>query len=629
MTDQTMPQPSGEIRRINWAACFPFTMVFKTFRMAMQPSKLGLALAAVVLTSAWGVLLDGLWRSKHQPPAGEVNAFWQQANIDAWRDSAKASWSQSLHSICDPLKIKLREKLDDHLKTSPHSTFQEVLDKIAGEHATAIQAARDQLQKNSASQEQLDAEIARRSLPYVKAHEQVRAMAPRGVYVSFIEYERLVVRQLIKAATSLNFTEGFSEVLTTRTGQPPATMSAMLGGLGVEPGGRPRGAMNSPAEALVRRLAQATHPASMSGPGLDGPGSGANGWGVVPCVVLAVRGLQWMVYEHIWFAVLFWLPVLVIWGWFGGAICRMSAMGVARDERLSPGVAMQFAQRKLLSLATAPLFPVGFVFVIGVVLALGGLFTAIPGVGELLGGLGMALGIAAGLLMGAVLIGGLAGFPLMWPTIVTEGSDAFDAFGRSYSFVFNRPWRAAFYAAVLTVYGAICYLVVRLFVLVGLKAARFFIGVGLAGTTRAGTGREGATKLDVLWPAPTWDQLLPDRIALGTQAWDAGGQFLIGLWLTIVMGLLCAFAVSFFLSGSTIIYFLLRREVDATDIEEVYIDSDEEESPLDLPVAAGEPGIAPPPSGAGGGPGASPGGAGGESAPGTPPGPGNGNIDAE
>jgi hypothetical protein len=338
-----------------------------------------------------------------------------------------------------------------------------------------------------------------------------------------------------------------------------------------------------------------------------------------------------MVCEHFWFAVLFWLPVLLIWGWFGGAICRMSAMGVARDERLSAGMAMQFAQRKLLSLATAPLFPLGFVLVIGIVLFIGGAFTAIPGVGELIGGLSMVLAIAAGLLMGAVLIGGLAGAPLMWPTIATEGSDAFDAFGRAYSFVFNRPWRAAFYAAVLTVYGAICYLVVRLFVLVGLKAARFFVGAGLAGTSRPGTGSEGATKLDVLWPAPTWDQLLPDQIILGTQAWDASGQFFVGLWLTIVTGLLVAFAMSFFLSGSTIIYFLLRREVDATDIEEIYIgDSNEEdESPLDLPIAAGEPSVTTPTAASNAGGGSSPGGSGAASPPEASPGPGDGNTDAE
>ena len=58
---------------------------------------------------------------------------------------------------------------------------------------------------------------------------------------------------------------------------------------------------------------------------------------------------------------------------------------------------------------------------------------------------------------------------------------------------------------------------------------------------------------------------------------NAAGNFLIGIWLLIVVGLVAAFLVSFYFSGSTIIYCLLRREVDATDIEDVYLEEDQEE----------------------------------------------------
>ena len=612
MTDQSMPQGSAEIRRINWAACFPFMNLFRTFRLAMQPSKLALALAAVLLTSVWGDLLDGMWRSKCQPPASEIDAFWQQSDIKAWRESVKANWAQSIRDACAPVNVRLREKLAEQLVADPDDAFDSVLANIRKDHDLRIEGLRHPTNKSTLSKEDLNAAVTEKSQAFAKAYRQVQAIAPRGVYASFVEYEQAVGHQLLKAATRLNFTEGMPDVLTSRTGQVVPQTRAPRRQIG-------QAGIVDVAPFLI----------------LDGGAGGRlhdgmRGMGILPCAVLALRGLQWMVWEHLGFAVLFWLPVLVIWGLFGGAICRMAALAVARDERPSAGTGMRFAQRRIASLAMAPLFPVGFALVIGVVLFAGGVVMAIPGIGELIGGLGMPVGIVAGLLIGAVLIGGLAGAPLMWPTIAAEGSDAFDAFSRGYSYVFNRPWRAGFYAAVLTVYGAICYLVVRFFVLVGLKAARLFIGAGLAGTSRPATGNAGATKIDVLWPIPTWDQLLPDRLPLGAQGWDGAGAFLIGLWLTIVLALLCAFAASFFLSGSTIMYYLLRREVDSTDLEEIYLENDEEEDePLDLPSAAGEPGAdsaspsvkvepEPPASPAPSGP-----------APDASPGTGDGNVDAE
>jgi hypothetical protein len=139
------------------------------------------------------------------------------------------------------------------------------------------------------------------------------------------------------------------------------------------------------------------------------------------------------------------------------------------------------------------------------------------------------------------------------------------------------------------VYGAICYLLARFFVLLGLKAARVFVGAGMGLTYRPGAGAAGASKIDVLWPAPTWADLQPARPPFGAEGWDPLAGWLVGIWLAIVIALLCAFVSSFFLSGSTAIYYLLRREVDATDFEEVFFEDEEDEDRgFDVPEAAGE-----------------------------------------
>jgi hypothetical protein len=62
---------------------------------------------------------------------------------------------------------------------------------------------------------------------------------------------------------------------------------------------------------------------------------------------------------------------------------------------------------------------------------------------------------------------------------------------------------------------------------------------------------------------------------------EGAAQHLFEFWIWVVIGLLAAFLVSFFFTSQTVIYFLLRKVVDATDIEEVYMEeSEEEELPL-------------------------------------------------
>src|SRR4051812_40227702 len=54
------------LRGIDWRSAFPFTLIFRSFRVAIHPSKLMLALLALLLIYGGGRILDGLWRARPQ-----------------------------------------------------------------------------------------------------------------------------------------------------------------------------------------------------------------------------------------------------------------------------------------------------------------------------------------------------------------------------------------------------------------------------------------------------------------------------------------------------------------------------------------------------------------------------------
>jgi len=54
----------------------------------------------------------------------------------------------------------------------------------------------------------------------------------------------------------------------------------------------------------------------------------------------------------------------------------------------------------------------------------------------------------------------------------------------------------------------------------------------------------------------------------------------------VIVGMVGAFLISYFVSASTEIYYLLRRHVDATDLDDVFVEEAEEEDLLPLETEA-------------------------------------------
>ncbi len=299
-------------------------------------------------------------------------------------------------------------------------------------------------------------------------------------------------------------------------------------------------------------------------------------------------GAWWSFRYHTLYFLLFGIGALLIWSWAGGALCRMAAVQFARDEKLTLGQGLASAKGKFLGgYFLAPLIPLIFALVVVVVMVIGGAVLRIPVLGDILCGAAFFLAIIGGFIVAVLMIGLVVGGSLLWPTVAAEGSDAFDVFSRSLSYVFSKPWKTVVYAVLTGVYASICWWVVRWVTFLGLKATHCAVSFGTSpfGVWSRGDEASPVSKLDLIWPFAgleamhTW----PDWSAL---AWyECISAAFVGFFVLLALALMWSFLCSFYFSGSTVIYMLLRRDVDGTDLEDIYFDEEADE-PEPAPATA-------------------------------------------
>jgi len=293
-----------------------------------------------------------------------------------------------------------------------------------------------------------------------------------------------------------------------------------------------------------------------------------------------VYGGWWMLRHHFAYFVVFSLGVLLIWSWCGGAICRLAAVQFAREEKLTMRQGWRYAYEKLFGgFFLAPCIPLVLIAVTAVCMMVGGVLLRIPWLGDVVGGVLFFLAIIGGFVISILLFGMLVGGNLFWPAVAVEGSDAFDAFSRGLSYPLSKPWKTVLYAVIAIVFASICWVFVNLFTFLMLTVTRATVAFGTSpfGWWSRTLDGKSISKMELLWPLlgpnslygrPKWDQLA---------TFEYVSAFLVGLYVLMVIGLVWSFLVSFYFSASTVIYCLLRRDVDGTDLEDVYVEEEESE----------------------------------------------------
>lgn len=609
------------IEGVDWHSIFRFFHIFRTFRLAIHPAKLGFALAGVIICYFAGLLMDFFSTSKvvvERPyyslatPADEIQRFITSntfADFYTWRDKTimqnRSLLLSALKEYCNYTDIQAQDAirsgraldiLFDLLKQRQKSALKLLDNEYTAAKKHIKQRMKEELEKVSddALEDKIEQEYKTRLEQLKKSYEYLRMSilkSPRiaGLVISlspqeaadavFLKESTDRIAQEEKATEIVSKDALRSELMDTLRLADTYDRLYHLKGVGIFKAAVAYGilmfnyAVDSvlSAELFFNENFKSFKETPDTPPGL------------VKTLGLAFMGLGWFASVHYIYFTIYVLVCVAIWSLAGGSLCRLAALHAGRDEKMPLAEAFEFARKKFLSFFVAPLMPVIFIGLCCLGLIVFGLIGAIPVVGEILAGLGFILPLLMGFVLALVIVGAIGGLGIMYPTIAVEGSDAFDAFSRCYSYVYARPWKTIFYTLITAVYGTLCFIFVKIFV--GLVFAATYRVTGFAMNIDPADLAAPLGKLEAMWFSPTLSGPFFGRFYLfPLSTSEAIGSFFIALWVLLFVGFVIAFAISFFFSGYTVIYLLLRKDVDGTDFDEVYIEEEEDEAELEKEI---------------------------------------------
>jgi hypothetical protein len=244
---------------------------------------------------------------------------------------------------------------------------------------------------------------------------------------------------------------------------------------------------------------------------------------------------------------------LAVWAFVGGFITRRAVVQTALDD--TPGLVetAQFAVRRWPWYFLAPLYPLlGVLFLVLLHVPLG--WIMVLDVGVMIAGAFWILVLLMGIAAAWLLIGTLLGWPLMWGALSADREgDAFDAFSRSFSYVYGRPLNYLFYVIVAALLGALGYAAAQVFIDVVYEFGFWAVSWGAGG--------ERIKEIRGLY-----DFASPDGPV---------GRQLLAFWRNVANSFLVGYGFAYFWNAAGIIYLLLRHDVDEKEMDEVYLPDEE------------------------------------------------------
>ncbi|MGL6225377.1 MAG: hypothetical protein ACRC10_01980 [Thermoguttaceae bacterium] len=258
--------------------------------------------------------------------------------------------------------------------------------------------------------------------------------------------------------------------------------------------------------------------------------------------------------------------MIVLWTFIGGAITRTAALQltIGRYERCSQ--IYQFLNKHWKSYIGALAVPLFGIVFCATILSIAGLLFQLPVLNYII-----AVCFPVLLLLGFVIsllgIGLLFAWPLMFAAISVDGSDAFDAVSRSYSYIFQRPLHYLFYFCTAALLGMVGW---------------FFIAWLI----------DFATYLAVSWCGVPYLNFAAMQLPIGTEYLQkvTPYQRIVLSWSWCFQLTKVGFLFSYFWTSSTLVYLLLRRSVDGTPFDQVKLGKEQGETEPLPPIQQDESG---------------------------------------
>lgn len=266
---------------------------------------------------------------------------------------------------------------------------------------------------------------------------------------------------------------------------------------------------------------------------------------------------------------------ILVWSIFGAAITRIAALALTREHKLGLRGGLSFGLLHWPSFAGGPALPLAACLLLAIPLLVLGWIARLDS-GALFVSLVWPLALLGGGLIALLALGLFLGWPLMWPTISTEATDAFDGLSRSYSYTLHRPLRYFAYVLFAGILGTLllCILAFVVALIRGMTIWGFSIGTGLPRLEEIGTAEINAEQGSMF----------------------RGAQHVFAFWDHLLRLIPLAVAASYFWTAMTQIYLLLRRDEDGAELDEVFLPAQDKE--FGLPPlktdAAGVPSVAEP-----------------------------------
>lgn len=235
-----------------------------------------------------------------------------------------------------------------------------------------------------------------------------------------------------------------------------------------------------------------------------------------------------------------------LWSVAGTILCRRSALLIARGDESSLPRAARYSLRRWTASAMGPLIPLFSAAILAFLLAGFGLLGRLPYLGWLWLVMTSPVILVLAFATAFLLITTAFAWPLMVASVATDDCDSFGALSRAYSSLTGRPWQAFGFACGGLVTGFLLMALVYLFSLVTFWCA----------TSSAALG--GGVE--------------PVQVSLATP---------IAILTQFVME---GVGISYFWAASTMVWLLLRQEIDGMPLSRLALDDELRPVREDLPV---------------------------------------------